>query len=67
MDNQLLYHERIVRSVASSTREDARTLLRLAVEIPARTEAETLHLAEANRALQDLKSSKIHGAGMLVI
>lgn len=67
MDNQLLSHARIVHSVAYGTREDARTLLRLAVEIPARSEAETLPFAEANRALQSLKSSKIHGAGVRVI
>jgi alcohol dehydrogenase, propanol-preferring len=67
MDYELLYHERILRSVANSTRDDARNLLRLAAEIPVRTEVETFPLEDANRALQDLKSSKIHGAGVLVI
>ena len=67
MEYQLLYQERILRSVANSTREDARSLLRLAAEIPVRTEIETFQLPEANRALQNLKSSKIHGAGVLVI
>lgn len=63
----LLYHERVLRSVANSTREDARELLRLAAEIPLRTEVEAFDLAEANRALQALKQSKIRGAGVLRI
>jgi propanol-preferring alcohol dehydrogenase len=67
MEYQLLYHERLLRSVANSTREDVRSLLRLAAEIPVRTEIETFQLPEANRALQNLKSSRIHGAGVLVI
>ncbi len=67
MEYRLLYHERTVRSVANSTREDVRSLLSLAAEIPVRTEIETYQLPEANRALQDLKSSRIHGAGVLVI
>ena len=67
MEYQLLYHERILRSVANSTREDVRSLLSLAAEIPVRTEIEPFQLPEANRALQNLKSSRIHGAGVLVI
>jgi propanol-preferring alcohol dehydrogenase len=56
-----------VRSVANSTREDAREFLRLAAEIPIRTEVETFRLEEANQALQAVKHSKIRGAGVLVI
>ena len=67
MEYQLLYHERVLRSVANSTREDVRALLRLAAEIPVRTQVEPFQLSEANHALQNLKSSKIHGAGVLVI
>ena len=67
MDYQLIYQERTLRSVANSTREDVRSLLSLAAEIPVRTEIETFQLPEANRALQNLKSSRIHGAGVLVI
>lgn len=67
MEYKLLYHERILRSVANSTREDVRSLLRLAAEIPVRTEVEAFQLPEANHALQNLKSSRIHGAGVLVI
>ncbi len=67
IDYAALYHERILRSVANSTREDARSFLRLAAEIPVRVEIETFKLEEANRALQALKHSKIHGAGVLAI
>jgi propanol-preferring alcohol dehydrogenase len=42
-------------------------LLRLAAEIPVRTEIETFELPKANHALQSLKNSRIRGAGVLVI
>lgn len=67
LDYGLIYHERIVRSVANSTRDDARNLLRLAAEVPVRTEVEVFPLAEANVALQALKHSMIHGAGVLKV
>lgn len=67
VDYGLLYHERTVRSVANSTREDVRNLLRLAAEIPLRTEVEAFRLEEANRALQALKHSEIHGAAVLSV
>jgi propanol-preferring alcohol dehydrogenase len=67
MDYRLIYHERIVRSVANSTRQDAEDLLRVAAEIPIRTEVQLFPLAEANRALQLLKHSQIQGAGVLEI
>ena len=65
--DSLLYHEKIVRSVANSTRQDARDFLRLAAEIPIRTEIETFPLEQANQALQALKHSQIRGAGVLKI
>jgi propanol-preferring alcohol dehydrogenase len=65
--DSLLYDERILRSVANSTREDARDLLRAAAEVPVRTEVQAFKLEEANLALQALKHSKIRGAAALVI
>lgn len=65
--DSLLYHERIVRSVANATRQDGRDFLRLAAEIPVRTEVEIFSLEEANQALQAMKQSRIHGAGVLKI
>jgi propanol-preferring alcohol dehydrogenase len=64
---ELLYDERTLRSVANATRDDARQLMRLAGEIPIRTEVETFPLEEANRALVALKQSKIRSAGVLVV
>ena len=63
--DRLLYHERVIRSVANATREDAREFLRLAAEIPIRSEVESFRLEDANLALQALKQSKIRGAGVL--
>jgi propanol-preferring alcohol dehydrogenase len=65
--DSLLYDERILRSVANSTREDGRDFLRLAAEIPVRTEIEIFDLEQANRALQAVKHSKVHGAAVLRI
>ena len=66
-DYNLLYHEKTIRSVANSTRQDAIDFLRLAAEIPIKTEVEVFPLEEANRALQLLKASKTNGAGVLVV
>ena len=62
-----LYHERVVRSVANATREDARQFMDLAGEIPLRTEVETSPLKDANRVLLALKRSEIHGAAVLIV
>jgi len=62
-----LYHERTVRSVANATRDDAQQLMRLAGEIPLRTEVQTFPLEDANRALAALKHGEIHGAGVLTV
>ena len=65
LDYSSLYHERMVRSVANATREDARDFLELAAAVPVRTEVEVFELEQANAALQALKSSRIQGAGVL--
>ncbi len=67
LDYSLLYDERIIRSVANSTREDARNFLALAAEIQVTTEIQIFDLVDANRALQALKRSEIRGAGVLQI
>ncbi len=65
LEYALLYQERVVRSVANSTREDCREFLRQAAEIPIRPQVQVYPLAEANRALQDLKRSRLDGAAVL--
>lgn len=67
MRYELIYGERTLRSVTNFTRRDAGELLRLAAEIPVRTEVESFPLAKANAALQRLKRSEIRGAGVLNI
>jgi propanol-preferring alcohol dehydrogenase len=67
LDYSLLYDEKVIRSVANSTRQDARELLALAGEIPLKTEVEVFELAAANQALLALKKSEIRGAGVLRI
>ncbi len=67
LDYALLYQERTVRSVANSTRQDVHDLLRLAADIPIRTEVRTFPLEQANHALQLLKQSRFSGAGVLTI
>lgn len=67
LDYDLLYHERVVRSVANSTRDDCREFLRQAAEIPVRPRIQLYPLAEANRALQDLKHSRLEAAGVLQV
>lgn len=62
-----LYHEKTIRSVANSTRRNARDLLELAERIPIRTEIETFPLSGANQALLKLKQSRITGAGVLTV
>ncbi|HTB93529.1 MAG TPA: zinc-binding alcohol dehydrogenase family protein, partial [Candidatus Sulfotelmatobacter sp.] len=64
---KLLYQERSIRSVANNTREDGREFLRLAAEIPVRTQVQVYPLAEANRALNELKNDAIRGAAVLRI
>jgi propanol-preferring alcohol dehydrogenase len=67
MPYHLIYHERTVRSVANSTRQDAEELLKIAAEIPIRTEVQTFPLEGANQALQALKASQIDGAAALQV
>ncbi|MHA1721339.1 MAG: zinc-dependent alcohol dehydrogenase family protein [Promethearchaeota archaeon] len=63
----LIYFERQIISVANVTREDAIEFLKLAPEIPIKTEIHTYDLKDANSALQDLKNSKFNGAAVLII
>jgi propanol-preferring alcohol dehydrogenase len=63
----LLYQERVIRSVANNTRQDGEEFLRIAAEIPMRTRVQLFPLQEANRALDALKNDAIEGAAVLKI
>jgi alcohol dehydrogenase, propanol-preferring len=62
-----LYWERVVRSVANNTRQDGEDFLRVAAEIPIKTQIEVFPLSEANRALNALKNDAIRGAAVLQV
>ena len=64
-DYDLLYQERMIRSVANNTRQDGQDFLRVAAEIPIRTHVQVFSLQEANRALNALKNDVIPGAAVL--
>jgi propanol-preferring alcohol dehydrogenase len=67
LDYNLLYHERVVRSIANNTRQDGEDFLRIAAEIPIRTQVEIYPLRDANRALDHLKNDAIRGSAVLRI
>ena len=63
---RILWGERVVRSVANLTRRDAEEFLALAPEVPVRTETELFPLAEANDALDRLRTGRLRGAAVLL-
>ncbi|MEL7076552.1 MAG: zinc-dependent alcohol dehydrogenase family protein [Cyanobacteria bacterium J06648_1] len=64
---QILWEERVLRSVANLTRRDGDEFLALAPQIPIQTEVTAFPLAQANEALNALRSGKINGAAVLTI
>jgi len=60
-----LWMEKEIKSVANVTRADVREFLALAAEIPLRSEVEEYPLADANRALLELKNRRVRGAKVL--
>jgi propanol-preferring alcohol dehydrogenase len=67
MPYELLYHERVLRSVANNTRQDGEDFLELAAKIPVRTQVQTFPLEQANLALNALKNDAIRGAAVLMV
>jgi len=62
----ILWEERTVRSVANLTRKDGEDLLRIAPQVPVKTEVELFPLAGANEALNRLREGRIQGAAVLI-
>jgi alcohol dehydrogenase, propanol-preferring len=62
----LLWGERVVRSVANLTRRDAADFMALAPRVPVHTTVTCYRLAHANRALDDLRRGGLEGAAVLV-
>jgi propanol-preferring alcohol dehydrogenase len=63
---QLLWGERVVRSVANLTRRDGEEFLALAARSPLRTRVQEFPLEQANEALAALREGRITGAAVLV-
>jgi propanol-preferring alcohol dehydrogenase len=63
---RLLWEERVVRSVANLTRQDARDFLAIAPKIPVKTRVQQYDLADANTALGDLREGRVNGAAVLI-
>jgi len=62
-----LWLEKEIKSVANVTRRDISEFLQLAAAIAIKPHVEEYSLAEANRALIDLKERKIRGGKVLKI
>ncbi len=62
-----LFYEKELRSVTANTRVDGDEFLRLAGEIPIRSETVPISLADANRALNLLKHDELSGAAVLKV
>jgi propanol-preferring alcohol dehydrogenase len=63
---ELLWGERVLRSVANLTHRDGVDFLALAPQIPVRTVTERFSLSEANAALDRLRRGEVQGAAVLV-
>jgi alcohol dehydrogenase, propanol-preferring len=66
MPYSLLWGERVIRSVANLTRQDAVEFLRIAPRVPIRPHVTTFELADANAALNRLRAGEVTGAAVLV-
>jgi propanol-preferring alcohol dehydrogenase len=62
---EILWGERVVRSVANLTRNDGEEFLALAACIPVRTHVEIFELQRANEALDAVRRGRVQGAAVL--
>jgi propanol-preferring alcohol dehydrogenase len=64
---ELLWGERVVRSVANLTRADGEEFLGLVAAVPVRASVERFPLEEANAALDRLRRGELRGSAVLVV
>ena len=64
---ELLWGERVLRSVANLTRRDGEEFLALAPNVPIQTQVKAFPLTAANEALEALRSGNIQGAAVLAV
>jgi len=63
---EILWGERVLRSVANLTRKDAEEFLAFAARHTIRTETVPYPLIDANEALDDLRAGRLSGAAVLI-
>lgn len=63
---EILWKERVLRSVANLTRRDGELFLDVAPGVPVRASTEVLPLSQANEALARLRAGDVEGALVLV-
>ena len=66
MPYRILWGERVVRSIANLTRDDAREFMRTAARVHIATSVTTMPLEQANEALARLRAGNVSGALVLV-
>jgi alcohol dehydrogenase, propanol-preferring len=62
----ILWGERVVRSVANLTRADGDEFLAIAPKVPVKTRTLRYRLEQANQALDDLRAGRLQGAAVLM-
>jgi len=62
----ILWGERVVRSVANLTRSDGAEFMALAPKVPVKTQPVTYPLEQGNQALDDLRAGRFQGAAVLM-
>jgi propanol-preferring alcohol dehydrogenase len=63
----LLWREKVIRSVANLTRQDGRELLELAARIPLHADVAPYPLARTGDAVADLRAGRVHGAAVVTV
>jgi propanol-preferring alcohol dehydrogenase len=63
---ELLWGERVLRSVANLTRDDGREFLEVAARVPVRAHVEAFPLERANEALASMRSGELRGSAVLL-
>ncbi|HVV83929.1 MAG TPA: alcohol dehydrogenase catalytic domain-containing protein [Kofleriaceae bacterium] len=61
----LLWREKVVRSVANLTHQDGVELLEAAARIPLRADVRSYPLADVEHAFADLRAGRVHGAAVV--
>lgn len=63
----LLWEERVIRSVANLMRRDGEGLMEIAPKVPVKTRVTTFPLSLANKAMDSLRDGKLNGAAVLIM